>query len=366
MPSSKVREIPIFRETDHHHQPHPSYRSTASPTNCPPAREIPIQRDTGVRGRPFSDFFRHQDRDWGSPWPNHRGSFNSEMFDNDPFPHSSGFHSRSGFAGYPSHVGDDYMGDRRHSPVQKPLSKQPEPGDFSSPQCAESSLTISHPAQQPVEAETMPVSPPDLPKQSVPIFVEPAVAEPASLTNEMEAKNDATNGSLHVEEPPQRTRSPSPVPPNMTALEVIEQVLLEAARLKEEVAVYTGGRKEKLYLRLEELLTRLMLKLDRVESEGRDDIRNARREAVHTIQSVLELLESRTSETSAKGEPPSAESGKVPENSSSDTMIASDSASETNVETSCTEDSPRDAEQTDNIRDAAAVKEMVLGSEVPC
>lgn len=387
MPSSRVREIPIFREVDQR-QPHQTYGRTASPANCPPAREIPIQRDTGFGGRPFDDFFHRQDRDWGDPWPNHRGSTrNSDMFNNDPFSRSTGFRSRAGVSGFPSHVGSDFMGDRR-SPVQNMFSKQQS--DSSSPHRVDSPVTVSQPPQQPVATDTMsfplpdqpkhtvtmyvepamsdtapPSSLPDQPKQTVPAVVEPAVSDVAPLADETDAKNDATDGSLRVEEPPQRARSPSPAPPNMTPLEVIEHVLAEAFRLKEEVEVYTGGRKEKPYLRLEELLTRLMLKLDRVESGGRDDIRNARREAVRTIQSILDLLESRTSETTAKDQS-SAESSAMPENSSSDTTTASDSTSEANMETSCTNDTPRDTEQTKNNVDTAAVKEMVLGSEVPC
>ena len=364
MPSSRIREIPIFREADKH-QPHPSHARTASPANFPPAREIPIQRDSGIGSRPLSDFFHHQERSWGDPWPNQHNSLNSDMFDSEPFSHSSGFRSRAGFPGFPSHVGNDFRSDRR-SPVQKPFSKHPD--DRSSPRHVESPVTTSHPPEQPVAAEATPVLPADQPKPTVPIFVEPAVSDASPSAIQTEAKNDATDASqsLHVEEPAQRARSPSPIPPNMTPLEIIEQVMTEAAWLKGEVELYTGGRKEKPYLRLEELLTRLMLKLDRIESEGRDDIRNARREAVRTVQSILELLESRTSKMAAREDLPSTKFSVVPENSSSDATIVGESTSETKMETSGTTDNPTDSEQTKNNVDAAAVKEMVLGSEVPC
>jgi len=293
------------------------------------------------------------------------------MFDTDPFSRASGFRSRAGFSGFPSHIENEFLGDRR-SPVQKPFFRHSDDcstrrGDEhrSSPGRTASPVTTSQPPEEPVAAEVTPLPPPDEPKHSVPIVVEPAVSEDVPMANETnEAQNDVTDSSLHVEEPPRRPRSPSPAPPNMTPLEIIEQVLAEGAQLKEEVEVYSGGRKEKPYLRLEELLTRLMLKLDRIESEGRDDIRSARREAVHAIQSTLELLESRTSATVAKKDLPSAESSSVPEHSSSD---VSDAVSETNAETSCANDSPGDGgEQTKGNVDVAAVKEMVLGSEVPC
>jgi len=371
MPSSRIREIPIFREADQR-QSRPASERSSSPASCPQPREIPIQRDTGVSGQPFDDFFHREDRGWADPWPDRRGGLNSSMFDSEPFSRSSGFHSRAGIPGFPSHIRNDFGGGR-HSPVQRPFPKHP--GDPSSARRVESPVTtsqlpqqpvtVSEPPQQQAAAESIPVSQQDEPKPSVPIVVEPAVSEAPPLdvppsAQEAEAKNDETDASLHVEEPQQRARSPSPAPPNMTPLEIIEQVLAEAAQLEEEVKVYAGGRKEKSYLRLEELLTRLLLKLDRIESEGREDIRSARREAVHAIESILGLLESRTSQTATKQGVPSADSGGLPENSSSD------STSKTNSETTRTSDIPKDGEQTKNDVNTAAVKEMVLGSEVPC
>ena len=368
MPSLRVREIPIFREADQR-QSHPAPGRTASPANGPLMREIPIQRDTGIGDRPFSDFFQREDHGWGGPWPNHHSSRNSDAFDSEPFSHSSGFRSRAGFpSGFSSRIGNDIWGGR-HSPLQKPFSRHS--ADCSSPYHAESPVSTTLPPQEPVAAEVapIPVPVPEQPEPTVPVVVEPpmsdAVPSPSPLpsTDEAEAKNDTVDGSLQVEEPRQRPRSPSPAPPNMTPLEIIEQVMAEAARLKEEVVVYAGGRKEKPYLRLEELLTRLLLKLDRIDSEGRDDIRSARREAVHTIESIIGLLESRTSKLATE-QMPVSKSDAGPENSSSDTTT--DSTSETNMETSSKSENPSDSEQAKTSANAAAVKEMVLRSEVPC
>lgn len=355
MPSSKVREIPIIREGGQFLS-HPISGRTASPENCPSSREIPIQRDTGVGGRPFSDFFHRQDRGFGDHWPDHRSSRNSN---NEPFSHTPGFHARSGLPTFPSRGRNDFWSDRR-SPVQKSFARQPD--DDSLLSCSvQSPPTTSELVQVPVPAESsVPVqlSEEPEPEPAVPVIVEPPVPHTVPSADQTDAKADTTDGSLHVDELKRRARSPSPVPPNMTALEIIEQVLMEGAQLKEEVEVYTGGRKEKPYLRLEELLTRLMLKLDRIESEGRDDIRSARREAVHTIQSILELLESRTSESAAKREHLSAKSS---DHSSTDV----DSASAADMETSCTDEAMK-GDKSAKTGDPAAVKEMMLGSEVPC
>jgi len=369
IPSSRVREIPIFREADQR-QSHPASGRTVSPANGPLTREIPIQRDTGIGSRPFNDFFQREDRGWGGPWPNHHSSLNSDVFDTEPVSHSSGFRSRAGFpSGFSSHIGNDFWGDRR-SPLQMPFSRQS--ADSSSPHHVESPVTTTQLPQQPVAAEVSPVplAEPVQPEPPVAVVVEPSALDPVPSpspvpsTDKAEATSDTTDGSLQIEEPRQRPRSPSPAPPNMTPLEIIEQVMAEAAQLKEEVVVYTGGRKEKPYLRLEELLTRLLLKLDRIDSEGRDDIRSARREAVHTIESILGLLESRTSNTAAAEQLPVAKSDAGLENSSSD--ATTDSASKTNMETCSKSENLRDSEQAKTSANAAAVKEMVLRSEVQC
>ncbi|XP_038641270.1 BAG family molecular chaperone regulator 4-like [Scyliorhinus canicula] len=72
----------------------------------------------------------------------------------------------------------------------------------------------------------------------------------------------------------------------------VEQVLSHVQQLEAEVSHFDGKRGDKTYRLLEELLTKQLLEVDSVETNGQEQIRQARKEAVHKIQGVLEKLES--------------------------------------------------------------------------
>lgn len=58
-----------------------------------------------------------------------------------------------------------------------------------------------------------------------------------------------------------------------------------------QVETFAGTRKDKLYVYLDEMLTRNLLKLDNIETEGKDNIRSARKEAIKCIQACINKLE---------------------------------------------------------------------------
>lgn len=186
--------------------------------------------------------------------------------------------------------------------------------------------------------------------QPIPVVCEPAEVVQNEVVGNSTASDESSSQvpnaaeSLQVEPPVKRGRSPSPAPANLTALEVIDVILEEASKLRAEVEAFTGKRGDKPYLLLEEMLTRLLIKLDRVDSEGREDIRNARRDAVRTVQSAIDLLDSRTQNTDSVME------------TQENTAVAS--------EEPASGDSKSDANRTGS--DPASVNEMVLSSEVQC
>jgi hypothetical protein len=62
--------------------------------------------------------------------------------------------------------------------------------------------------------------------------------------------------------------------------------------LKGQVSKYSGNsRKDKEYIYLDEMLTRNLLKLDDIDTEGKDDVRQARKDAIRTIQRCISCLE---------------------------------------------------------------------------
>lgn len=68
----------------------------------------------------------------------------------------------------------------------------------------------------------------------------------------------------------------------------------EVDALTEQVKAYTGNsRQEKQYMYLDEMLTRELIKLDDIETEGKDNVRQARKQAIKSIQESISLLESK-------------------------------------------------------------------------
>ncbi|NWX50619.1 BAG4 regulator, partial [Steatornis caripensis] len=71
----------------------------------------------------------------------------------------------------------------------------------------------------------------------------------------------------------------------------ILRVMGEAEQLEQEVDEFVGKKTDKSYRLLEEMLTKLLLELDSIETGGQDSVRQARKESVHRIQAILEKLE---------------------------------------------------------------------------
>ena len=74
-------------------------------------------------------------------------------------------------------------------------------------------------------------------------------------------------------------------------MEQLEAIYKEAEQLQVKVNAFSGSKKNKEYIYMDEMLTRLLIKLDNIDSEGKEEIRNARRKAVKSVQASLDLLE---------------------------------------------------------------------------
>lgn len=61
--------------------------------------------------------------------------------------------------------------------------------------------------------------------------------------------------------------------------------------LQEDVDEFVGRKSDKSYRVLEELLTKELLLLDSVETQGQETVRQARKDAVQKIQAILDQLE---------------------------------------------------------------------------
>lgn len=93
----------------------------------------------------------------------------------------------------------------------------------------------------------------------------------------------------------QQQEIPKPKPPvPKDPLEKVAQVQKEVDNLAEQVRRYVGGsRQDKEYIYLDEMLTRELLKLDDIETEGRENVRQARKNTIKSIQDTISFLETK-------------------------------------------------------------------------
>ncbi|XP_076292862.1 BAG domain-containing protein starvin isoform X2 [Lasioglossum baleicum] len=128
--------------------------------------------------------------------------------------------------------------------------------------------------------------------------------QPQQYEKQAQPQQQRQQYTQHPQQPPQqqqqqqqRQQDASPSRPKQVVpkdpLERVAMVQKEVDSLAEQVKAYTGNsRKDKQYMYLDEMLTRELIKLDDIETEGRENVRQARKNAIKTIQETIGLLES--------------------------------------------------------------------------
>ncbi|KAM6931409.1 BAG family molecular chaperone regulator 4, partial [Xenentodon cancila] len=96
--------------------------------------------------------------------------------------------------------------------------------------------------------------------------------------------------SAPVQAPATGQTGPLPLSDN-PGLAKVQLVLARVQLLQEDVDEFVGKKMDKSYRCLEELLTKELLELDSVETQGQETVRQARKEAVQRIQAILDRLE---------------------------------------------------------------------------
>lgn len=117
----------------------------------------------------------------------------------------------------------------------------------------------------------------------------------------------------------EQKRSTSPEQPKVQPqhkplgpLEQIQVIQKDVSSLMEQVEAFSGKSKDKQYLYLDEMLTRNLIKLDNIDTQGQETIRSARKEAIKCIEKTIGILEAKASATT---DVPKESSGKPKENS---------------------------------------------------
>ena len=100
----------------------------------------------------------------------------------------------------------------------------------------------------------------------------------------------STSASIFIIDVPSGSLDVSPE--EEAAISCVNQSISEANKLHAAVEQLSGVDKtSKQYRYLEEMLTRLLLRLDGVDTAGSDRIRMMRKDAIVSIQAVLDQLE---------------------------------------------------------------------------
>lgn len=181
------------------------------------------------------------------------------------------------------------------SPLSPPPSNQPIPmgcsENFVRQECNPSLVKEpSSPILPPPGPIPMPFTSdiPDGPEKihSVPIQLEEKSGDPENL-------------------PSKNSTKPSP------AEEKLKKIQQEVSELLERVEKFSGSKKDKEYLFLDDLLTQKMCILDGIESEGQDDIRKMRKDSIKAINRCLSLLDKRALSALSEKEIIEADGAKV-------------------------------------------------------
>lgn len=101
-----------------------------------------------------------------------------------------------------------------------------------------------------------------------------------------------SQGATPPPAPAQAPGQPGPPPVSQNpSLARVQEVMARVLLLQEDVDEFVGKKTDRNYRYLEELLTKELLVLDSVETQGQENVRQARKEAVQRIQAILDQLE---------------------------------------------------------------------------
>ncbi|XP_035169626.1 BAG family molecular chaperone regulator 4 [Oxyura jamaicensis] len=197
-------------------------------------------------------------------WP--AASAHGSPFVTDPHPAWSG----SGAASYPP------ARDSKETAYDKPEPSANQHSYYSDANHQQSGTTNDHKAPPPLGARPPPAHP------KVQYSAQPQMYDTATR------KLLAGNQEAGFRAGDQAAVNAAAVQPE---IQRILHITRAAVQLEQEVDEFVGKKTDKSYRLLEEMLTKLLLELDSIETGGQDSVRQARKEAVHRIQAILEILE---------------------------------------------------------------------------
>ena len=201
---------------------------------------------------------------------------------------------------------------------QFPQQQSPPPHEFhqAPPQLP---TAVHQPVQQP---EQWPEQPPEELYTPPPQFQKPQPPQQtANITVQIPPKTepqDPAPASVPAAKVSDEPAAPGPSHPGLAKVQLI---VGRVSKLEQEVRCFDGKKNDKRYLLLEEMLTKELLALDSVDPEGRVDVRQARRDGVRQVQTILEELEQLDERPSVPASMPSVEGDSLPQKDEPSMMV---------------------------------------------
>lgn len=176
----------------------------------------------------------------------------------------------------PQHPEADVQKPQQPQQLQQTPPQQPQQFQQAPPQTAQQPHLPEQPAQSQQQHK------PEQPQQHT-----------ADITVQIPPKQESLDTTTAPSEvPPVKAEAdPAAQCPVHPGLAKVQQIVERVAKLEQEVKCFDGKKNDKKYLLLEELLTKELLALDSVDPAGRADVRQARRDGVRRVQTILEELE---------------------------------------------------------------------------
>ncbi|XP_060893727.1 BAG family molecular chaperone regulator 4 [Labrus mixtus] len=274
-----------------------------------PNQGCPAEQSGGPSGQPHSQHQHHH-----YPGPHCQGG---PGYPTGPYPHySEGGHAMPPNPPYPTgqplHTSPQSDGWTHSGAYAPPSQQQWQPGQQPPQNHYGNSVRPAHPPAWPGTGSGAP--PPYQPKDQQhqrPPLVGPKPrpppssnqpnGKPAEISSPPQMYNKTGRGepnpsqgepppSAPVQAPAPGPAGPQPLSQN-PGLAKVQQVMSRMLLLQEDVDEFVGKKSDKSYRYLEELLTKELLVLDSVETQGQDNVRQARKDAVQRIQAILDQLE---------------------------------------------------------------------------
>ncbi|XP_055376267.1 BAG domain-containing protein Samui isoform X2 [Condylostylus longicornis] len=198
---------------------------------------------------------------------------------------------------------DPIINEHKEIPGQTtPVQQQQQPPQFPQPQYQQTQNQAPQYAKPPAYQKHAYATPPKSgaaqPQQQP--FQQSPPQQNAQPQKQFQSQNKA-HPTVDTHQPmPEGSDVPPQTPQTMDCINKIQNIQRDVLHLMEQVEAFGGLKSDKEYMYLDEMLTRNLLKLDTIDTNGKESIRLARKEAIKCIQASINVLEAKADENARR------------------------------------------------------------------